>query len=558
MEARAVRRAGGEAPAQREDWVLLGAAVAVALAAILWFGRETVFTIDELAWVIDSPGMSLRDPLEPYNGHLVLTSRLVYAALLDLQGTDYIVFRGLAAASVALLAVLAYAYARPAVGSRVALAPAVALLVFGAAGIHVLAGNGFTVVSALCCGLGALLALRREDRVGDAIACVLLCLGVLTYTVALPFVAGAAVGVLLGRDGWKRAWVPLVPAVIYGAWFLWSLGQVRGADSEVSLWNLLTLPAWVFQSVAAVLQALAGLDYAFTGVGQAGTGIGALLAVAALAGLGWRLARGPMSAGLAVGLAVLLALMAIQALAAGFLRTPGIDRYLYPTAVAVFVVAVEAARGWRPGRRALIAVWAITAISVGANVSLLREFGQEYRAVAQGVRATLSGVELAGSEVDPDFDPGAVDSRSPLAFTWGSPVIDGSPTEAYLTASDRYGAIGYSAQDLEDEDEGVRESADRNLIAALGLSLEPTEPLPGARCLRLRADIAGALLQPGDAAVLIGGGRSTVGLSRFGPVAVELGVLPTAQPQRVATPPDRAELPWRLVTSGGRTRLCRS
>ncbi len=74
-----------------------------------------------------------------------------------------------------------------------ALAPCLVLLVFGSDSLHVLTGNGFTVVGALGCGIGALLALERDDRGGDLGACALLCLGLATYTVALAFVA--AIGV---------------------------------------------------------------------------------------------------------------------------------------------------------------------------------------------------------------------------------------------------------------------------------------------------------------------------------------------------------------------------
>ena len=44
-------------------WLLLGAAMAAALALILCFGRETTFSIDELVWFVETPGLDLDDAL---------------------------------------------------------------------------------------------------------------------------------------------------------------------------------------------------------------------------------------------------------------------------------------------------------------------------------------------------------------------------------------------------------------------------------------------------------------------------------------------------------------
>ncbi len=82
---RRVERAGsGRAPTRPalEGVVLplLGAAMAGALALIIWLGRGTTFSVDELAWFANTPGLDLGDAFAPHGGHLILTSRLVYLA----------------------------------------------------------------------------------------------------------------------------------------------------------------------------------------------------------------------------------------------------------------------------------------------------------------------------------------------------------------------------------------------------------------------------------------------------------------------------------------------
>ena len=79
-------------------------------------------------------------------------------------GVGYLPFQLLTVAVVVLTAGMFFAYAGRRVGKLAALAPTLVLLVFGSDSGHLLSGNGFTVIGALACGLGALLALDRDDR----------------------------------------------------------------------------------------------------------------------------------------------------------------------------------------------------------------------------------------------------------------------------------------------------------------------------------------------------------------------------------------------------------
>ena len=167
-------RADGPPWFDRMAWPLFAVAAAIAAALILWWGRDRTLTADEMIWFMQTPDLDLGGALEPHVGHLILTSRLVYKAIFSIFGVGYLPFQLLTVGVVVLTAGMFFAYAGRRVGKLAALAPTLVLLVFGSDSGHLLSGNGFTVIGALACGLGALLALDRDDRTGDVIACALL------------------------------------------------------------------------------------------------------------------------------------------------------------------------------------------------------------------------------------------------------------------------------------------------------------------------------------------------------------------------------------------------
>ena len=304
--------------------------MAVSLVLGLWFSRDTTFTLDELYLFSASPQLDLRGLIEPYNGHLVLTTRLVYAATLDVFGAGYLPFRLLTLCSVLLTAGLLFVFAQRRIGAVAALAPTLVLLFYGSDPYHVISGNGFTVLLPLALGIAALLALEREDLGGDLGACVLLCLAIATYSVGVAFVVGTAALILLGADRWRRAWVFLVPALLYGAWFLWSRSQDAGTgEGTVSLGNLLLVPNWMLNSLAAVGTSLLGLNYDY---GELGSNWGPVVAIAALVALAWRLRLGNVPTWLWALMAVPATLWVIGAARGVFppFRVPQSSRYIFP------------------------------------------------------------------------------------------------------------------------------------------------------------------------------------------------------------------------------------
>jgi hypothetical protein len=539
-------------------WLIFAAASAAAAAVILWLGRDATFSSDELVWFIQTPGLDLDQALQPHAGHLILTSRLVYAGVFEIFGVDYLPFRLLTIGTVILTSALLFAYASRRVGRVVALAPALVLLVFGADYAHVLLGNGFTVVGALACGLGALLALDRGDRRGDVIACTLLCLGVLTYTVALAFVAGIGVAVLLRGDRWRRIWIVAIPVAIYAAWWLWALDAAGSSQEQLTLSDALLLPSWGFQSLSAVLGGLTGIDYAF---GDESAGAAGALALAALIALGLRIRRGAVPLMLWAALGIVLAYWLMSVLGNSLLRTPDSPRYMYPGAIGVLVVATWALAGWRPTRFALVTVFVVAAAGVATNLILLRDGSDTLRAVATATEADFGALELAGQAADPGFSPdGSTTGSIPSAFALSAVRATGAPpTGSYLEAVERYGSIGTDPAQLATLDESGRARVDTLLARATGLAAQPLEPgTEPDGCVALAEAPATQLeLAPGETAVVAAGGQAaTVELRRFAEsAAVEVGEVGPGAAATIVVPADAAPQPWRL-SSPDDLRVC--
>jgi hypothetical protein len=560
---------GGDRIDGRAGWLLFAGAAAAAFALILWFGRETTFSVDELVVFMTTPHQGVSGVLQPANGHLDLTTRLVYAAFLQAFGADYLPFRLIAAAMVVTTAALFYAYARRRIGNLAALAPALVLLVFGSDYLHVIAGNGFTIQLALSCGLGALLLLERRDRAGDVVACGLLCVGVASYSVALAFVAGIAVG-MLARGQRRRLWVIAVPLALYAIWWLWALGQFNSSGEQVSADNLLELPSWAFQSLSSTLGAISGLDFDFAGgfpeLAQTATTkpiAGPALAAMAFAIVLWRAPRPRAAPALWCALTIVVALWIAGTVVADATRPPTSVRYLYPGAVVVLLVAVELLRGtpWRPAGLAVL--FAVAAIGAAANLVELRDGGSQRRdSEAPQIRAELGALQVAGGRTRPDFSIGAVvNGTALLTYPFAIVVYDRPPSELYLDAAGEYGGVGFSPEELRARTDEVRARADSFLVAALELQLRPLGPAAAVgSCEPVPPSDDGSVtipISPGNSVVVESPASAEISIRRFADaMATDLGPLAPATPTLLRVPADHARDPWILQIDRGPVRTC--
>ena len=543
---------------ERVAWVGLGLAMAGAAALILYFSRGLTFTVDELVWFIESPHLDLHTALQPHGGHLTLTARVVYKVIFEVFGDSYVPFRLLVVVTLLITVGLFFLYARRRVGGLVALAPCLVLLVFGSDSLHVLNGNGFTVIGALGCGIGALLALERRDTAGDLLASGLLCLGLATYTVALAFVAAAAVTVLFGEDRWRRIWVPVVPTVLYGAWWLWSLNKAVNGGDSTAVSNILLFPSKAFEACSAVLGSLTGLD----GVGGSlAAQAGPTLTVIAVVALVWRFHRGDVPRALWAVLALPVVLWALVSIAK--LRTPSDPRYLFPGAIAVLLVGVEAVRGVRWSNFALGVLFAVALGGAATNVWLLKNDGAAYRSGYSALaKSELTAIDLAGNRADPSFDPAdKLGLDSALLFPFAEVRARGTPaTGSYLEAARKYGALGYGPSQLPGLPGPDRARVDSVLASALRLKLAPSSrPATGPRCIRVgvRPGLGASVRVPRGGAVLeTRGAGGAVAVRRFASASIPVGSLLRGQAAVLRLPADSDPAPWRLVTAATPLRIC--
>ena len=537
--------------------ILILASVA-SVVAVLWFGRGTTFSGDEAVWVAATPGIDLRTVFEPHGGHLLALTRLVYWPLLEVFGLAYLPFRLLAIAATLLAVWLLFVFGRRRTDQFVALAPCLVLLFFGSDYLHLLQGNGFTVMLSVALGLAALLSLEGGTRRGDLLACLWLVIGVLAYTVILPFVAGAAVLLLLRRGGERRLWVALVPAAVYAGWRVWLLlADVSSAGGAVEPSNLALVPSWGFQAVSAILNALTGLSYSFAG-GNVSTPLdlaGPPLAVAFIAFAGWMVARRGLRSGLLVAAVILLSLFTIQALASGAsgeLRTPGDARYMYPGAVVLLLVAFELVRGWKPGRPGLLALGLIALCGVAANLILLRDNAAFVRDSGAELRSLVGATELA-LEGDPQASAGALAGQRSIGL---GPVFG-----LRGMALQDYGQFGYGPDELRQQPPERRETADFLLVTSAVPGLAPPGPDPRVAGCRTVASAAGgpvSLESPPGRLLLRAAQAGEVSVGRFADLpGVAVGTLEPGRPAQLLLPADSAPDPWRIAFDGPSLKVCR-
>lgn len=539
-------------------WAALSIAMALSAALILLTADGESFGIDEMFYlgrlvedsgqIVQHDSLSLGYLLGPYNGHLQLGGKLIYEATFAVAGANYTAFVLVNIAALCAAVGLVFELARRRVGPLAALAPCILLLFLGFAREVLLWPFDVHTLAAVALGLGAFLALEREDRAGDVLACVLLTLSIVTIEVGIALLVGIAVLVLLRPDRLRRAWIFVLPGALYAAWWVWArkFGQEQSA---IELANLDLIPKTVFHSAAAVLGALTGTNPVIPATYiTAVTWFGKALAVLAAAALAVRLWRGAIPRALWAWLAVLLFYWVSMGATA---RPPEGSRYVFFGAVAVLLVAAEAMQG-RIGRRVTAGIVVVVLLALPANIAQLRS-GHETDTLhhdAEVSRTEFAMLELAGDRVDPEY----VASADPNVSAAGGGLFIGLPAGAYLSSVERNGSPAYSLAELRELSEELRRIADITLAAAIGLEPEVVDRPAGAGRCRVFApapgsDSASFPLRPGQTLFGPASGQSVrVGLRRF--ADAESGVLeelPSGAWRRLEIPKDAAPEPWRAM-----------
>lgn len=538
--------------------LLLGAALAVAAVLILVLTAKTTFYGDTWNFLMARRDLSVDALLKPHNEHLVVVPVLIEQLLLRVFGMssstpEQVVLVAFLLAMAALL----YVYVKRRVGEWPALFAAILVLFLGPAWEALLWPFEITFCGPLVCGIGMLLALEREDRLGDAIACLLLTLALGFSGLGVPFLLAAAVAVFLGpRDTWaRRAYVFVVPALLFAAWYV---GWGHEAVSHTSLRNVLASPRYVADALAVALGALVGLGSNPTG-GVAEPVWGRALLVALVVGLVvWKLRR----PGFHRGLWPIAAAASASWFLTAFNNSPGRDftssRYQLAGAVFLLMILANLFYGVRLGRRGILVGAVLTALAVGPNLVVLYDGAKVLEREAVTTRSDTAAIELARDTVADDFqlDPTVA----------GTGVLVDVFAGTYLEAVDEYGSPAYTPSELADAPAPAGFRADVVLSRALGLYLSTESGAyrgSGGDCVDVPGGGAGPPEVPLSAETtrieVAPGPPASFSLRRFaaGEFPVQTEGAPGGSVSELQIPRDRSSRPWYLhVDAAQLVRVC--
>jgi hypothetical protein len=544
---------------RRVGLVLLILAMIGAAGLILWLERGTTYMSDEWGWINFAGGRSVPDLFQPLNQHLSVSVLILTKIVLSLWGTSgaFLPFKLIEVAGVLVCGGLVYAFARPRVGPLVALAPAMVPMYLGTATVILLQPLiGLQVLYSIAFGLGAMVALDRGSRWGDITASLLVTLSLASFSIGISFLAGVTVAVLLAPDRFRRAYVFLIPTILYGAWRVWAMKFGSAGGPELA--NVAAVPFYYVDSIATTATALFGLS-SLIGPGP-GTSLfveGFRFEQASVAFVfvaietvfivvvGRRLSlRRNLTPMLWATLAILLSLWTIQGLVLVAGRTPGEGRYIYPGAIALALLVVEAVRRVRFSPLAIAAVLGLTAVGILGNLPSFNHGRNLIEYLAPRNLAYTGLMDLAGTNANPNFVPAL---ETPVASPAGALSI---PTYAYQEISARSGPLGYSPSKILELPEEIRHGSDEVAIVMLQLGLEPDAGVATRDCARVDPSEAGDRVPlPRGGAVLQAGRATPVFLRRFAAEdQVAIGKLTAGQATLLRIPPDNARIPWVLET----------
>ncbi len=556
-------RAAGFLRDPRAPLAALGLAILASACLVLHVTSGQSFAVDELFYygrvaTKDNGLVHFSGPftphylLAPFNGHLALGGRLVYETVFATIGAHYRAFVLIDVLGIAAAATLVFVLARRRLGDLAALAPAVLLLFLGFAREQFAWPIDFNSAWSLAFGLAAVLCLqRRRGLREDLLACLLLAISASLIEVGLAFCAGVVAMVLTGpAPRWRRAWIFLVPVILYGLWYLWAIpifGEAEGAH----LANVGQIPKTYWKGVAGTLGALSGTNEVTPyEVGNHLTWFGKGLALAAIVAFALRLRRGRLPATIWVWLTTLGVYWLLLALA---VRAPESYRYLLVSGALLILIAADTVRHPLSNRAAAVLL-VLAAVAIPANVAELFEERQNdtFHVDTRTSKIDFGALQLARGHVDPTY----VVSSDPRVAEAGGGMLLGLPAGVYLQAAEQNGPIGYSLDQIRGLPEESRATADAALAGALGLTPEPGAPTAsGARCRSFvpHSGETVATLPFGRGLVhLDAGPPAQLGVRRFAAegTGFPLGELHAGGWVGLTIPRDAAPEPWRAVVAG--------
>ncbi len=530
----------------------------------MWIGRGLTFSTDELVWFMLSPDLDLTEAFRKYVGHLVLSSKLLYKLLFEMVGPEYWLIRLLAALVLVGVVWILFRLLRRWCGEWPALALALIVLFFSGDPAHVFHGNGITVLGSVGCGLFALLMLSERQTSRSVLACLALCLGLATYSQALPFLVGATVFLVAARRR-RDLWVPAVPFLLYLTWWIWARGYPSASEHGVEPERIYMLPVWGFRATGAVVENVLRLPHAI-GTG-AETAVGLLVAAALFVLLAWLLRQGRANPLFFAGASALITMWALVIVVPTDGRDFDSSRYMYPFLIASAVTWGSLIKVEKPSRPLAWVTSVAVAVLCLVGVYRQEEHNDSQRSgITVALRSGLAGVE-AVRPTDPRLNADDLATQDEdfflnLPFRAMDDLYVPS-LAAYTRAIDRYGDIGFTASEIHEKGRRAEYLADRSAYRISGVG--PVRHLPeGAKDLRC---VKPAYLFPGPRGVPVPPGlfevRNPTGqaarvfVARFSRQGIPAGQVPPRSATLMGGPDNKGNAGLRLRSGDVTLTVCR-
>jgi hypothetical protein len=353
----------------------------------------------------------------------------------------------------------------------------------------------------------------------------------------------------------RRAWIVVIPAVLY---LLWYAKWGSAATGAVTFDNLLSAPRYMFDCLAANLEAVAGLARSEDATLGWGRPL-AVLAVALVAVGAWR--RPGVYARVWPPLATLLVYWFLLALNHDQAREPNTSRYLYAGVALLLLVAVNLLQGVRPRPRVLIVAGVVAAVAVFSNLGVLKQGAEYLRRQAVSTKTALGVMDIARPVIDPAY--------APQAGEIGTGAMIEVHAAFYFQLEDEYGTPAWSAAQIAGATETTRHDADVTLASAEQLKTTPgvggwRQAAPaGVKCATFEGSGATQVpLSVGTNRIEIApGAPANLFLRRFAAneFPAKLGAVPGGSAVQLKIPKDEAGdvYPWYvLVEAGQQARVC--
>jgi hypothetical protein len=531
-------------------WHLLGVICAASAVTLVLLGTKLTFFNDDWYFLLQRPGLGMDSVFAPHNGHLSALAVLIYKALIELFGLEsQLPYRLVLAGVVAALGVVMYLLVNERAGRLLGLVAATIVMFLGAGWPDLLWSFQIGLVGSLATGLAALLVLERDTPRRSAIACLLLVCSILLSDLGIPFIVAAAFAVMLRRRP-VQLWIPGVPAVLFGIWWI---AYGSDAPSHVSATNLEGLPQYVLDSAASGLASITGRP------GEPWLVWGRILLVVAMVVIvAWLIRGGRPSPRLVVFIAPALTFWVLAG--AGYIpgREPFANRYQLVNAALLILIAAELFRPIRLTSGQAAAILAVALLAFGLNLRALREGYSFMRDHSAYAKVDLGALEIMRGRISPSFRL--------LEAVALDPYLSGVTAGRYFSETDAHGSPPvYSPEQIAGAPPAQRTAADHVLAAGYGMDLKEARRASADACrrppARLGRGIADVEIAPGGTSIRNLGERPLrIGVRRFAPpsLPVVLGPLEPGRTARVAVPRDSVALPWHLTAEGfSALQVCR-